>query len=80
MTFVAFSIAGDHTRVIQVSAPSVGGLAKFAIRTAVCMGCKTPLGKTGKGSTSTVDRKRVSVADCAMFQQSLPSASIANRE
>ncbi|KAI9019821.1 DNA polymerase family B-domain-containing protein [Hyaloraphidium curvatum] len=36
---------GDHTRVIQVSAPSVGGLAKFAIRTAVCMGCKTPLGK-----------------------------------
>ncbi|KXS16767.1 DNA polymerase delta catalytic subunit [Gonapodya prolifera JEL478] len=34
---------GDHTRVIQVSAPSVGGLMKFAVKTATCLGCKTPL-------------------------------------
>ncbi|KAI9138914.1 DNA polymerase family B-domain-containing protein [Paraphysoderma sedebokerense] len=36
---------GDHTRTIQVAAPTVGGLMKFAVKTATCLGCKTPLGK-----------------------------------
>jgi DNA polymerase delta subunit 1 len=38
-------VAGDHTRTIQVSTPSVGGLMKFAVRTATCLGCKAPLKK-----------------------------------
>ena len=39
-------LTGDHTRTISVSAPVVGGLMKFATRTATCMGCKTPLPKS----------------------------------
>lgn len=39
--------AGDHTRHVQVAAPSTGGLMKFAVRNATCLGCKVPLGKTG---------------------------------
>ncbi|KAI1321493.1 DNA-directed DNA polymerase delta [Mortierella claussenii] len=38
-------LAGDHTRTIQVSTPSIGGLMKFAVKTATCLGCKTPLKK-----------------------------------
>jgi DNA polymerase delta subunit 1 len=39
-------LTGDHTRVISVAAPTVGGLMKFAKKTQTCMGCKKPL--TGK--------------------------------
>ncbi|ORZ22880.1 DNA polymerase family B-domain-containing protein [Lobosporangium transversale] len=38
-------LTGDHTRTIQVSTPSIGGLMKFAVKTATCLGCKTPLKK-----------------------------------
>ncbi|KAF8937609.1 delta DNA polymerase [Dissophora ornata] len=38
-------LVGDHTRTIQVSTPSTGGLMKFAVKTATCLGCKTPLKK-----------------------------------
>ncbi|CAG8665710.1 3087_t:CDS:10, partial [Ambispora gerdemannii] len=36
---------GDHTRKIAVQTPTVGGLMKFAVKTATCLGCKTPLPK-----------------------------------
>ena len=36
-------VSGDHTRTIQIATPTVGGLMRFATRTATCMGCKTPL-------------------------------------
>ncbi|KAF5336013.1 hypothetical protein D9611_006176 [Ephemerocybe angulata] len=41
-------LSGDHTRTIQIATPTVGGagLMKFAVKTATCMGCKTPLKKT----------------------------------
>jgi hypothetical protein len=39
-------VRGDHTRTIQVSAPSVGGLMKFAVKSKTCLGCKVPI-KTG---------------------------------
>ncbi|KAK3815059.1 MAG: delta DNA polymerase [Benniella sp.] len=44
-------LRGDHTRTIHVSTPSadVGGLMKFAVKTAQCLGCKTPL-KTGNAA------------------------------
>ncbi|ORX91873.1 hypothetical protein K493DRAFT_325449 [Basidiobolus meristosporus CBS 931.73] len=37
---------GDHTRAIQLSTPTTGGLMKFAVKTALCLGCKSPLKKT----------------------------------
>ncbi len=40
-------LSGDHTRVIQVAAPTQGGLMKFAKKTATCLGCKVPLSKGG---------------------------------
>ncbi|RKO93814.1 DNA polymerase family B-domain-containing protein [Blyttiomyces helicus] len=36
-------LSGDHTRTISVAAPTIGGLMKFAVKTATCLGCKTPL-------------------------------------
>lgn len=41
-----FPVSGDHTRTIQIATPSVGGLMKFAVKTATCLGCKTPLKPT----------------------------------
>ena len=43
-------LSGEHTRTISVMAPSVGGLMKFAVKTATCLGCKAPL----KGSEKAV--------------------------
>lgn len=43
-------LTGEHTRSISVAAPMLGGLMKFAKKTATCMGCKTPLvGKKESG-------------------------------
>lgn len=39
-------LTGDHTRVISVSAPTIGGLMKFAVKSETCLGCKTVLKKT----------------------------------
>ena len=36
-------LTGAHTRTIAVAAPTMGGLMKFAKKTQLCMGCKTPL-------------------------------------
>lgn len=37
-------LAGDHTRTISVAAPTgKGGLMKFAVRTLLCLSCKTPV-------------------------------------
>ncbi|VDB88666.1 unnamed protein product [Peniophora sp. CBMAI 1063] len=36
-------LSGDHTRTIQIATPTVGGLMKFAVKTATCLGCKTAL-------------------------------------
>lgn len=36
-------LTGEHTRSINVAAPSTGGLMKFAKKTQTCMGCKKPL-------------------------------------
>lgn len=37
---------GDHTRTVQIATPTTGGLMKFAVKTATCLGCKTPLKST----------------------------------
>ena len=43
-------LMGDHTRTISVTAPTMGGLMKFAKKTETCMGCRRPL----KGTADTV--------------------------
>eukprot|EP00833_Pecoramyces_ruminatium_P004950 jgi/Orpsp1_1/1178982/evm.model.c7180000067458.1 len=41
-------LSGDHTRVISVAAPTIGGLMKFAVKKETCMGCKAVLKKDEK--------------------------------
>ncbi|KAI9256205.1 DNA polymerase family B-domain-containing protein [Sporodiniella umbellata] len=36
-------LSGKHTRTVQVATPTIGGLMKFAVKKATCMGCKAPL-------------------------------------
>ncbi|KAL1933207.1 hypothetical protein VTP01DRAFT_7297 [Rhizomucor pusillus] len=38
-------LSGAHTRSVSIATPSVGGLMKFAVKTATCLGCKAPLPK-----------------------------------
>ncbi|KAI8637673.1 DNA polymerase family B-domain-containing protein [Parasitella parasitica] len=42
-------LAGAHTRTVNISTPTIGGLMRFAVKTATCLGCKAPL---PKGDTS----------------------------
>lgn len=44
--FLCLLVSGDHTRAIQIATPTVGGLMKFTVKTATCLGCKTPLRPT----------------------------------
>lgn len=50
-------LTGDHTRTIAKTAPSVGGLMKFAVKTVTCLGCRAPI---SKGSKSPVCKNCVS--------------------
>ncbi|KAF9581072.1 DNA-directed DNA polymerase delta [Lunasporangiospora selenospora] len=50
-------LAGDHTRTIQVSTPSIGGLMKFAVKKATCLGCKAPL-KAGESAVCAGCKER----------------------
>lgn len=36
-------LAGEHTRTIQVAAPTTGGLMKFTVKKMTCLGCKSTL-------------------------------------
>lgn len=38
-------MSGAHTRTVNISTPTVGGLMRFAVKTATCLGCKAPLPK-----------------------------------
>ncbi|ORX48063.1 hypothetical protein DM01DRAFT_1377023 [Hesseltinella vesiculosa] len=42
---------GAHTRTVNIATPTVGGLMKFAIKSATCLGCKSPL---PRGNNSAV--------------------------
>ncbi|KAI9472165.1 MAG: DNA polymerase family B-domain-containing protein [Benjaminiella poitrasii] len=43
-------LSGAHTRVVNISTPTVGGLMRFAVKTATCLGCKAPLSKGDKSA------------------------------
>ncbi|TFY53620.1 hypothetical protein EVJ58_g9353 [Rhodofomes roseus] len=61
-------LSGDHTRTIQIATPTVGGLMKFAVKTATCMGCKTPL----RPSNS---QKSMYAQMCEFFQKQVTTTS-----
>ncbi|KAJ3364525.1 DNA-directed DNA polymerase delta [Allomyces javanicus] len=50
---------GDHTRTVIVAAPTTGGLMKFAVKTATCLGCKAPL----KGTKAAAGAPTAAVCD-----------------
>lgn len=43
MSNVQSLFSGEHTRTVAVATPSVGGLMKFTVKQATCLGCRTPL-------------------------------------
>ncbi|KAI8977005.1 DNA polymerase family B-domain-containing protein [Mycotypha africana] len=44
-------LKGDHTRTVNIASPTVGGLMKFTVKTATCLGCKSPLPKGDNSAT-----------------------------
>jgi DNA polymerase delta subunit 1 len=50
-------VTGDHTRSIQIATPTVGGLMKFAVKTATCLGCRTPLKDTNSRKSRLIPKK-----------------------
>lgn len=40
-------LAGDHTRAVKVSAPTMGAMSKFTVKLETCLGCKATLKKQG---------------------------------
>ncbi|KAI8981524.1 DNA polymerase family B-domain-containing protein [Pilobolus umbonatus] len=36
-------LSGAHTRTVNIATPSIGGLMRFAIKSATCLGCKSSL-------------------------------------
>ena len=62
-------MTGDHTRTISVSAPTIGGLMKFAKKTETCMGCKTPLTKKGQTEGAVCESCRPRFGE--LYQKSL---------
>lgn len=53
-------LAGDHTRTISVAAPTTGGIMKFAVRKAMCIGCKVSL---KQGNSAVCDNCRVDLPE-----------------
>ncbi|KAG9037465.1 DNA-directed DNA polymerase delta [Tulasnella sp. JGI-2019a] len=45
-------LQGDHTRTVKKGTPNIGGLMKFVVKSATCLGCKTEL--KGKKQDSAV--------------------------
>lgn len=66
-------LTGEHTRSISVAAPTMGGLMKFAKKTATCMGCKKPM-------TSAIERDGAVCENCRprfseLYQKTLSKVS-----
>ncbi|GMK56891.1 hypothetical protein CspeluHIS016_0307310 [Cutaneotrichosporon spelunceum] len=64
-------LAGEHTRSIQIATPTVGGLMKFAVRTATCLGCRTPL--KGKKESAVCVNCRPQIAE--LYQKQVATTS-----
>ncbi|RPB11091.1 DNA polymerase delta subunit [Morchella conica CCBAS932] len=66
-------LTGDHTRTISVSAPTVGGLMKFAKKTQTCMGCKTPLTKKAEADGAVCENCKPRFGE--LYQKTLQKVS-----
>ncbi|TCD65917.1 DNA-directed DNA polymerase delta [Steccherinum ochraceum] len=68
-------LSGDHTRTIQIATPTVGGLMKFAVKTATCMGCKTPLnpGRNSVKNGAVCDNCRPRIGE--LYQKQVRTSS-----
>ncbi|OMJ22245.1 DNA polymerase delta catalytic subunit [Smittium culicis] len=63
---------GDHTRIIQLSAPTKGGLMRFTVKSETCLGCRVPL-KKGIDSNNKYSR-----AVCSHCLPKLPEIYLKN--
>ncbi|KAI8336982.1 DNA polymerase family B-domain-containing protein [Chlamydoabsidia padenii] len=52
-------LSGTHTRSVNIATPTVGGLMKFAVVTATCLGCKSPLRNGDKSPVCVHCRPRL---------------------
>ncbi|KAI9308732.1 DNA polymerase family B-domain-containing protein [Cunninghamella echinulata] len=52
-------LTGDHTRTVNIATPTIGGLMKFAVVTATCLGCKSPLPKGVNSAVCSHCRSRL---------------------
>ncbi|RKP35791.1 delta DNA polymerase [Dimargaris cristalligena] len=50
-------LSGEHTRTIQISAPTTGGLSKFTVKSLTCLSCKTPI-KKAQGNVAVCEKCR----------------------
>ncbi|PVI00869.1 catalytic subunit DNA polymeras-like protein delta [Periconia macrospinosa] len=66
-------LTGQHTRTISVAAPTMGGLMKFAKKTATCMGCKKPLTNTVEKDGAVCENCRPRIGE--LYQKTLTKVS-----
>ncbi|KAJ2962042.1 hypothetical protein NQZ79_g2805 [Umbelopsis isabellina] len=64
-------LSGEHTRTVNISTPTVGGLMKFTVKTATCLGCKTPLPKGDNSAVCKHCKSRVG----ELYQKQLSSVN-----
>jgi len=62
-------VSGDHTRIITIATPTVGGLMKFTVKTVTCLGCKTPLRANNSAASKTLFRLHVLCAMLMVFRR-----------
>ncbi|KAI8366805.1 DNA polymerase family B-domain-containing protein [Radiomyces spectabilis] len=53
-------LSGAHTRTVNIATPNTGGLMKFAVKSATCLGCKAPLPKGDNSAVCKHCRPRLS--------------------
>ncbi|KAL1649133.1 DNA-directed DNA polymerase delta [Diplodia intermedia] len=66
-------LTGAHTRSISVAAPTMGGLMKFAKKTATCMGCKKPMTSDGEKEGAVCENCRPRFSE--LYQKTLSKVS-----
>lgn len=66
-------LTGEHTRTISVSAPTMGGLMKFAKKTQTCLGCKKPLVGSDEKDGAVCDHCRPRLGE--LYAKTLTKAS-----
>ncbi|KAG8929456.1 DNA-directed DNA polymerase delta [Tulasnella sp. 419] len=67
-------LVGQHTMTVKKETPSIGGLMKFVVKTATCLGCKTELkGTNGKKEGAVCNNCKPKLG--ALYQEHIKKAS-----